>query len=143
MRRVILSSVACPAPTTFFHIISQTTLFFFFLGGGGVFEYKTCVLILPTKLSETFLIVRRIERDIIINVGRSLRKVPVYRGDHGGTVVKVLCYKSEGRCFDPRWCPWNFSVTQSFRSHSDPEVDSASNRNEYQKLFLGVKAARA
>ena len=22
-------------------------------------------------------------------------------GDRGGTVVKVLCYKSEGRCFDP------------------------------------------
>ena len=23
--------------------------------------------------------------------------------DRGGTVVKVLCYKSEGRWFDPRW----------------------------------------
>ena len=23
-------------------------------------------------------------------------------GDSGGTVVKVLCYKSEGRWFDPR-----------------------------------------
>ena len=32
-------------------------------------------------------------------------------GDRGGTVVKVLCYKSEGRWFDPRWCPWNFSLT--------------------------------
>ena len=29
-------------------------------------------------------------------------------GDRGGTVVKVLCYKSEGCCFDPRWCLWNF-----------------------------------
>jgi hypothetical protein len=29
----------------------------------------------------------------------------------GGTVVKVLCYKSEGRCFDSRWCHWNFSLT--------------------------------
>ena len=27
------------------------------------------------------------------------------------TVVKVLCYKSEGRWFDPRWCHWNFSLT--------------------------------
>jgi len=26
-------------------------------------------------------------------------------------VVKVLCYKSEGRWFDPRWCHWNFSST--------------------------------
>jgi hypothetical protein len=28
----------------------------------------------------------------------------------GGTVVKVLRYKSEGRWFDPSWCNWNFSV---------------------------------
>ena len=25
-------------------------------------------------------------------------------GDRGSTVVKVLCYKSEGRWFDSRWC---------------------------------------
>ena len=29
-------------------------------------------------------------------------------GDRGSTVVKVLCYKSEGRWFDPSWCQWNF-----------------------------------
>ena len=29
----------------------------------------------------------------------------------GGTVVKVLCYKSEGRWFDSRWCHLNFSLT--------------------------------
>ena len=29
------------------------------------------------------------------------------------------------------------------RSHYDPGVDSASNRNEYQEYFLGVKAAGA
>ena len=28
-----------------------------------------------------------------------------------GTVVKVLCYKFEGRWFDSRWCHWNFSLT--------------------------------
>ena len=32
----------------------------------------------------------------------------VDHGDRGGTVVKVLCYKSEGRWFDPSWCQWNF-----------------------------------
>ena len=26
----------------------------------------------------------------------------------GGTVVKVLCYKSEGRWFDSSWCQWIF-----------------------------------
>jgi len=59
------------------------------------------------------------------------------------TVVKVLCYKSEGRWFDPRWCHWNFSLTSIFRSHYDSGVDTASNRNEYQEYFLGVKAAGA
>ena len=35
-----------------------------------------------------------------------------------------------------------FSVDiKSFRSHYGPEVDSASNRNEYQEHFLGVKVA--
>ena len=29
-------------------------------------------------------------------------------GDRGGTVVKVLCYKSEVRWFDPSWCQWIF-----------------------------------
>jgi hypothetical protein len=29
----------------------------------------------------------------------------------GGTVVKVLRYKSEGRWFNSRWCNWNFSLT--------------------------------
>ena len=32
-------------------------------------------------------------------------------GDRGSTVVKVLCYKSEGRWFDSSWCQWNFSLT--------------------------------
>ena len=31
--------------------------------------------------------------------------------DRGGTVVKVLHYKSEGRWLDPSWCHWNFSST--------------------------------
>ena len=36
---------------------------------------------------------------------------PQKRGERGGTVVKVLCYKSEGRWFDPSWCHWNFLLT--------------------------------
>jgi len=34
-----------------------------------------------------------------------------------------------------------FIDIQSFLSHYGPGVDSASNRNEYQENFLGVKAA--
>ena len=30
------------------------------------------------------------------------------RGLCGPPVVKVLCYKSEGRWFDPSWCQWIF-----------------------------------
>ena len=52
-------------------------------------------------------------------------------GARGGIVVKALRYKPAGRGFDSRWCHLNFSV------------DSASNRNEYQVYFLGVKAAGA
>jgi len=28
--------------------------------------------------------------------------------DRGSTVVKVQCYKTEGRWFDPSWCQWIF-----------------------------------
>jgi len=34
-----------------------------------------------------------------------------------------------------------FIDIKSFRSHYGPRVNSASNRNEYQEYFLGVKAA--
>jgi len=36
-----------------------------------------------------------------------------------------------------------FIDIKSFRSHYGPGDDSASNRNEYQEYFLGVKAAGA
>ena len=38
---------------------------------------------------------------------------------------------------------WEFLIDiKSFRSHYGPGVDSASNRNEYQEYFLGVKSGR-
>jgi len=58
-------------------------------------------------------------------------------------LVEALRYKPERRGFDSRWCHWNFSLTQSCRPHHDPGVDSASNRNEYQEYFKGVKTAGA
>jgi len=36
-----------------------------------------------------------------------------------------------------------FIDIKSFRSHCGPGVDSASNRNEYQENFLGIKAVGA
>ena len=64
-------------------------------------------------------------------------------GECGGTVAKVLCYKSEGRWFDPSGVIGIFIDIKSFRSHYGPGVDSASHRNEYQEHFVGVKAAGA
>jgi len=62
-------------------------------------------------------------------------------GDRVSTVVKVLCYKSEGSI--PAGVSEFFVDIKSFRSHYGPGVDSASNRNEYQEYFLAVKAAGA
>jgi hypothetical protein len=61
--------------------------------------------------------------------------------DRGSTIVKVLRYKSEGRCFDPRWSHGIFRWHKSFWSRYGPGVDSASNGNEYHEYFLGVNAA--
>jgi len=36
------------------------------------------------------------------------RSTDLFGGDSGSTVVKVLCYNSEGRWFDPSWCRWIF-----------------------------------
>jgi len=43
----------------------------------------------------------------------------------------------------PNGVSGSFIDIKSFRSHYGPGVDSASNRNEYQEYFLGVKAAGA
>jgi len=37
-------------------------------------------------------------------------------GDRGSTVVKVLCYKTEGRWFDPSWCQWISDRTMALGS---------------------------
>jgi len=46
-------------------------------------------------------------------------------------------------CSIPAGVSGFFIDIKSFRSHYGPGVDSASNRNEYQGYFLGVKAAGA
>jgi hypothetical protein len=62
-------------------------------------------------------------------------------GARGGAVFEALSYKPEGRGIDSRWYHWNFSLTSFFQPQYGPGVDSASNRNEYQEYFLGVKVA--
>ena len=58
-------------------------------------------------------------------------------------LVVALSYKPEGRGFDSRWSEIFLWYNLSFRPHYGPVVDTASNRNEYQEYFLGVKAAGA
>ena len=64
-------------------------------------------------------------------------------GAWGSVVVKALRYYSDGPGFDSWWCHWIFQWHISFRPYHGPWVDSAPSENEYQELFLGVKAAGA
>ena len=74
MSLTILSSVACPA-LPYSSTFSQKTATF--SGGWGeVIGYEIWVLIFSTNSSEIFLVLRRIERDII-NVHRPSCKAPV------------------------------------------------------------------
>jgi hypothetical protein len=63
----ILSFVACP------HYFIKGA----FLRKKKVSEHKMCVLIFSPNLSETFLILRRIQRDVMKKVCWSSCKVPV------------------------------------------------------------------
>ena len=51
----------------------------------------------------------KIKVKVIFNV--NFKTLSSSMGDRGGSVVKVLCYKPEGRWVDPSWCRWNFSLT--------------------------------
>jgi len=57
----------------FQHYLINDTIFLY----KKIIEERTSVLILSTNLSEIFLILRKIQRRIVINVHRSSYKVPV------------------------------------------------------------------
>jgi hypothetical protein len=71
MRRIILSSVTCMAVPYFSALLYKRRDF-----RKKLLNIK-CVLIFSTTFVRKFLILRRTERDIIINVHRSSCKVPV------------------------------------------------------------------
>jgi len=64
MRFTILSSVACPVLNNLPIYLINGTIF----GVEKVTELKMFVLIFSTILSETFLILRRTERDILVSM---------------------------------------------------------------------------
>jgi hypothetical protein len=53
-------------------------------------------------------------------------------------LFEALRYRPEIRDFNSRWGDRNFSSAYFSWPHYDPEVDSASNRNENQGLFFFV-----
>jgi hypothetical protein len=67
MRRIVICGLS--GYTVFVHIVSQTARF--------SIKKKVCFDFSLYLLSETFLILRRTERDITINVHRSSCKVPL------------------------------------------------------------------
>jgi hypothetical protein len=72
MRHIVVCSV--PLYGIFPHYLINGTIL-----EKKVIAYKTRVLIFSTTFSETFLILRRTERDMIKNVYWCSRKVPVIR----------------------------------------------------------------
>jgi len=61
--------------------------------------------------------------------------------DRGGTCSRCCATNRKVAGSIPAGVSGFFSDIKSFRSHYGPGFDSASNRNEYQEYFLGVKAA--
>jgi hypothetical protein len=62
-----------------------------------------------------------------------------YMGHTVAYLVEALSYKLKVRGIDSRWGHCFSSIYLIFPAALGPGVDSASNRNEYQKMFLGVK----
>ena len=73
MRRIISSPLACLTVPYFCTLSPQTVRF----RKKGLFNIKTCILIFPSHFSETFLILTRIQRDMIKNVYWSSCKVAI------------------------------------------------------------------
>jgi hypothetical protein len=72
VRRILLSPVACPAVLYFATYLINGTIF-----GKKLLNTKCVFWFSLQRLSETFLILRRIKSDIIINVHKYACKVPV------------------------------------------------------------------
>jgi hypothetical protein len=94
-------------PVSFYHIVPHylITLTLFWK---KLLNTK-CVLWFSLQLlPERLLIIRRIQRNIIINIHAYLCKVPIILGAWGSVVVKALRCESEGLGIDPQCCRWGF-----------------------------------
>jgi hypothetical protein len=80
--------------------------------------------------------------EILFSVLVNLSSTHHYARQVEAKFVEALGYNPEGHGFDSRSGQWRSSLTQYLRLHYGPEVDSASNRNEYQEYFLRGKGGR-
>jgi hypothetical protein len=71
-RLLLFSYLACPAVPCFSTLPHKQQDF-----RKKTFEYEVCVLTFFKILSETFIILRRLQRDIVINIYTSSCKVPI------------------------------------------------------------------
>jgi hypothetical protein len=79
-----------------------------FLGESILYHWtvlKDCMSLKGAHQNRTLYISFHFTRKENIFTKRDTERI----ADRGGTVVKVLCYKSVGRWFDSRWSHWNFS----------------------------------
>jgi hypothetical protein len=77
-------------------------------------------------------------------VGDVIKIVDMYRWQWGTTVTQWLrccATNQEATGLIPAIVSGFFIDIKSFWLHYGPGVDSASNRNEYQEYFLGLKVA--
>ena len=74
---------------------------------------------------------------------RVFGKEYLVRGDRGSTVVKVLCYKSEGPWFDPSWCQWIFHWQKILPIALRPWDPISLWQKWVPEVFSGVKPAGA
>jgi hypothetical protein len=82
MRRIIWSSVACLVLPYFFTLSHKQHEF-----RKNILNIKCVFWFFLNLLSETFLILRRIQRDIIVNVHRSHVKYPLFLSDFNETWI--------------------------------------------------------
>jgi hypothetical protein len=81
----------------------------------------------------------------IMNLFSFLSTLLYYSWDRGRVAQWLKCCATNRKVVGsiPAGDSGIFTDIKSFRSHYGPGVDSASNRNDYQESFLGVKAAGA
>ena len=109
------AETAPPVPRLVFEMYSS----FNFIAKGDKFSLLTCFELnkyyyfcqLQNSLI-SIIKVQQLHHFQLLKVMNSMKKAKTFqKRGRGSTVVKVLCYKREGRWFHSRWCHWNFSLT--------------------------------